>query len=84
MGHFERCKWREAKTPCKRAPSLPGWQTRLCLLIPSFGETNGVHAMRRGNPKGSDMLFRFLHKIADSSCDKKGTKRTAVPCQEQL
>jgi hypothetical protein len=46
----------------------------LCLIIPSFGETNGVRAMRGGNPKGSDMLLRFLHKIADSSCDKKGTR----------
>jgi hypothetical protein len=67
MGYFRRCKWREAKTPCKRAPSLPGWQTRLCLKIPSFGETNGVRAMRGGNPKGRAMLFRFLNKITESS-----------------
>jgi len=74
MGCFERCKWREAKTPCKRASSLPDWITRLCLKIPSFGETNGVRAMRGGNPKGSDIIAHFLHRIADRSCDKKGTR----------
>jgi hypothetical protein len=67
MGHFERCKWREAKTPCKRAACLPDWNTRLCSNIPGFGETNGVRTLRGGNPKGSDMLFRFLNKVADSS-----------------
>jgi hypothetical protein len=46
----------------------------LCLKIPSFGETNGVRAMRGGNPKGSDMLSRFLNKITDESCNKKGTR----------
>jgi hypothetical protein len=60
---------------------LPDWNTRLCLNIPSFGESNGMRAMRGGNPKGSDMLFRFLHRIKDRSCDKKSTKRIAVPCQ---
>jgi hypothetical protein len=59
--------------PCKRTPCLPGWKTRLCLNIPSFGETNGVRAMRGGNPKGSDIFFRFLYKIADKSSNKKGT-----------
>lgn len=67
MGHFERCKWREAKTPCKRAVSLPDWNTRLCLNIPGFGETNGVRAVRGGNPKISDMLSRFLHRITNRS-----------------
>ena len=84
MGCFKRCKWREAKTPCKQVPSMPGWKTRLRLNIPSFGETNGVRAMRGGNPKGSDMLSRFLNKITDKSGNKKGTKRKAVPGQEQL
>jgi len=74
MGCFERCKWREAKMACKRAPCLPDWNTRLCLNILSFDETNGVRAMRGGNPKGSDMLSRFLNKITDKSGNKKGTR----------
>ena len=67
MGCVKRCKWREEKMPRKRAHCLLGWKTRLCLNIPSFGETNGVRAMRGGNPKGSDMLSRFLNKSADRS-----------------
>jgi hypothetical protein len=46
----------------------------LCLNILSFDETNGVRAMRGGNPKGSDMLSRFLNKITDKSGNKKGTR----------
>ena len=84
MGYFESCKWREVKTPCKRAACLPDWNTRLCLKIPGFGETNGLCAMRGGNPRGSAIISRFLRKIADRSCNIKGTKRTAVPCLEQL
>jgi len=41
--------------------------TRLCLKIPSFGEKNGVRAVRGGNLKVSDMLTLFLHKIVDSA-----------------
>jgi len=67
MGYFRRCKWRVAKMPCKRTLSMPSWKTRLRLIIPAFGETHGVRAVRGDNPKGSDMLFRFLNKIADSS-----------------
>jgi len=74
MGCFERCKWREAKTSYKRAPSSPGWQTRLCLKIPSFGETNGVRAIRGGNPRGRAIISRFLHRIADRSCNIKGRR----------
>ena len=84
MGCFERCKWREAKVPCKRTLSMPGWKTRMRLKIPSFGETNGVHAMRGGNPRGRAIISRFLNKIANRLCNIKGTKRKAVPCQEQL
>ena len=74
MGCFERCKWREAKTPCKRTPCLTDRNMRFCLKIPSFGETNGVRAVRGGNPKGSDIIAHFLHRIADRSGDKKGTR----------
>jgi hypothetical protein len=66
MGCFERCKRREEKMPCKRTLSMPGWKMRSCLIIPGLGEIHGLRAVGGGNPKGSDMLSRFLNKIADS------------------
>ena len=84
MGYFERCKWREAKMPCKRTLSMPGWKTRMRLIIPGFGETHGVRAVGGGNPKGNAIMARFLHKITNRECNPKGTRRIGTPCQELL
>jgi hypothetical protein len=57
--------------PCKRTLSMPGWKTRLCLNIPGFGETNGVRAVRGGNPRGRAMLSRFLYRLRPNHEIKK-------------
>jgi len=84
MGCFKRRKWREEKMPCKWTLSMPGWKTRMRLIIPGFGETHGLRTVGGGNPKGNAIMTRFLHKITDRECNLKGTRRIGNPCQEPL
>lgn len=84
MGCFKRRKWREEKMPCKRTISMPGWKTRMRLIIPGFGEIHGLRAVRGVNPKGNGIMARFLHKINNKECNPKGTRRKGTPCQELL